>query len=178
MAGGMFKGQPSTSDGTDPYLLVYHCLNNTGSYAIGISSQASGLFLSRILPHTHPLSLAFALTHRSRAPLTRTTRHPTPRLLHQIAFASFYSHFYSHHTTPTAATHPMGPWSQPQDRAPVLSVNTSQEAWDQDSVASFNMMPNPEGANAPADEQWLGWYEGGTGPGSGGTWMRRGEKRE
>ena len=164
MAGGMFKGQPSTSDGADPYLLVYHCLNNTGSYAIGISSKNGIWSFSLSHPPTH---------------LTHTTRYLTPHLLHQLAFASFYSHFYSHHThTPTAATHPMGPWSQPQDRAPVLSVNTSQEAWDQDSVASFNMMPNPEGANAPADEQWLGWYEGGTGPGSGGTWMRRGEKRE
>ena len=65
------------------------------------------------------------------------------------------------------ASDPLGPWSEPAPR-PVLSVDAG--AWDQDSVASFNMMANPSPKAADGADAWLGWYEGGTGPGSDGVW--------
>jgi len=60
----------------------------------------------------------------------------------------------------TAAT-PLGPWTKPP-ATPNLDVGTASE-WDKDSVASFNIMPDPEKPGT-----WLGFFEGGMGPGSSG----------
>ena len=83
----MFKGQPSTSDGADPYLLVYHCLNNTGSYAIGISSKNGIRSFSLASSHTHIRSHSHSL---SRTALT-CTRSYTPHCASRAASAPTWS---------------------------------------------------------------------------------------
>ena len=66
----------------------------------------------------------------------------------------------------STATDILGPWTPP---APQPVLETTPGAWDSDSVASMNIMRNPEPGH-PASEAWLAWYEGGTGPGSAGVW--------
>ena len=119
MAGGMFKGQPSTSDGADPYLLVYHCLNNTGSYAIGISSK-NGIqsFLSLAssrTPHTH-----------------HTLSHPTPppptcvRILLLTLLLTPHPHTHSRHPPHGPVVSAAGSRARPQRQHLAGSVGPRQ----------------------------------------------------
>ena len=62
----------------------------------------------------------------------------------------------------STAAHPLGPWSQPP-ATPNLKYDKGQ--WDESVVASFNILPDPKHEGA-----WIGFYEGGMGPGSGGLW--------
>jgi hypothetical protein len=63
----------------------------------------------------------------------------------------------------STANRPLGPWSKPPVK-PNLDAGV-KGAWDQDTVASMNIMPDPESPGS-----WLGFFEGGMGPGSDGSW--------
>ena len=60
----------------------------------------------------------------------------------------------------STAKSPLGPWSPPAD-APVLAVSPGADTWDNQVVASMNVMPNPRPAGVA--DLWLGYYEGGMG---------------
>lgn len=55
----------------------------------------------------------------------------------------------------SSAVSPLGPWTPVAD-LPLLSRGPSG-AWDDGSVASFNMIPD---ARDSTGQRWLGWYEG------------------
>eukprot|EP01084_Bolivina_argentea_P295135 508032_1 len=66
----------------------------------------------------------------------------------------------------STSNNPLGYWSKPANQ-PIFSANKTTNYWDNNDVASFNILQNPTTNNSSS---WLGYFEGGFGDGTDGKW--------